>query len=186
MARHYSKKLLWGLIALLLGACKPSTPPTQTSPSADTSVAAPAPTPQELEAESSLSIKRGVVTQTDKTFAVRLCSANSEVPLSDQTDGVLARVYGELGNKSIYIEAYGERTTAVAGNGGFTLEELLYASSVNPTYTCTAPAASYELLARGSDPAWSVEVNKDSMLLRQNEAPTEIKFTGGDTADSEG
>jgi len=180
--------IVWSLAIVLLGACKPSAPvPKATGPATDeTTAAAPPQTPQELEAESSLSLKRGIVTQTDKTFAVRLCSANSEVPVADQSDGVLARAYSELGGKSIYIEAYGERTTPAAGAGGFVLEELLYATSVNPGNACASPVAAYELLARGSDPAWTVEVTKDGMLLRQNDAPTEIKFTGIDTTESEG
>jgi len=188
MASNFFGKSMACLAAVALCACKPSAPlPKVTAPASEaTNPAAPSESPAELEAESSLSVKRGIVTQTDKTFAIRLCSANSEVPLADQTDGALARVYAEMGGKSMYIEAYGERTTAVAGNGGFTLEELLYATSVNPGNACTAPAATYELLARGSNPAWSVEVSKDAMLLRQNEAPTEIKFTGIDTSDSEG
>jgi uncharacterized membrane protein len=133
-----------------------------------------------------LSIKRGIVTQTDKSFGIRLCSANSEISLADQSDGAIARAYGELGNKPIYIEAYGERVAGAAGAGSFALEELLYATSVNPANACTSPAAAYELLARGSGPSWSVEVSQDTMLLRQNDAPTEIKFTGVDTSDTEG
>lgn len=190
MALRFSRKsFACCVFALVLGACKQQTPQTQapaTPAGNEPAASVPTQSPQELEAESSLSVKRGIVTQTDKTFAIRLCSANSEIPLADQTDGVLTRVYGELGGKSTYIEAYGERVAAVDGKNTFTLEELLYASSVNPTNTCTAPGATYELLARGSEPAWSVEVSKDSMLLRQNEAPTEIKFTGIDTSDSEG
>jgi uncharacterized membrane protein len=185
MASHYSNKILCCASVLLLAACKPSAPPSVAP--ATTETASPQPTqtqtPEQLEAESSLSVKRGIVTQKDKAFSIRLCSANNEVPLTDQPDGTLARTYAELGSKPIYIEAYGERATAP---DIFSLEELLYASAVNPTNACTAPAAAYELMARGSEPAWSVEVNKDSMLLRQNDAPTEIKFTGVDTTESEG
>jgi uncharacterized membrane protein len=133
-----------------------------------------------------LSIKRGIVTQTDKSFGIRLCSANTEIPLADQSDGAFARIYGELGGKALYVEAYGERTEAAAGSGTFALEELLYATSVNPTSACATPAGKYELLARGSEPSWSVEVGGDTMLLRQSDAPTEIRFTGIDTNDTEG
>ncbi len=189
MASSFTSKWLMWPAAAILGACKPTSPPSPTAPTpaaSVTSVPNAAPSPQELEAESSLSIKRGIVTQTDKAFGIRLCSANSEIPLADQTEGAFARAFGELGSKPIYIEAYGERTDAAAGAGSFALEELLYASSVNPTNACTAPAAAYELLARGSEPSWSIEVSHDAMLLRQNEAPTEIKFMGVDTSDTEG
>lgn len=189
MANNSSMKIIAWCAALMLFACKPaSSPPPETAAptSGDQTTQAPAPTPAELEAESSLSIKRGIVTQTDKAFGVRLCSANSEIPLVDQSEGAFARVYADLGGKPIYIEAYGERMDSAAGDGNFALEELLYATSVNPANACTAPAATYELLARGSEPTWSVEVSRDTMLLRQNDAPTEIKFTGIDTSDTEG
>jgi len=184
-AKQRSEKILCCAAVFLLAACKPSAPPPSVAAAASETTAAPqtAQTPEQLEAESSLSVKRGIVTQKDKAFGIRLCSANSEVPITDQPDGSLARVYGELGSKPVYIEAYGERANT---GSSFALEELLYATAVNPTNACTAPAATYELLARGSEPSWSVEVNKDSMLLRQNDAPTEIKFSGVDTSESEG
>lgn len=173
--------------AAALAACKPATPPETAAPVAPPEAASlPAQSPAELEAESSLSIKRGIVTQTEKAFGIRLCSANTEIPLADQSDGAFARIYAEMGAKPLYIEAYGEKAEAAAGSGSFALEELLYATSMNPTSACAIPAAKYELLAHGGDPAWSVEVSGDTMLLRQNEAPTEIKFTGIDTNDTEG
>lgn len=171
--------------AAFIAACQQHTTetPVATTPSADTT---PTPSPEELEAESSLSLKRGIVTQLDKTFSIRLCAVNNEIPLIEQTEGLLTRIYTELGDKPLYIEAYGERVESASGGRSFVLEELLYATSMNPTAACAAPRGAYELLARGSEPSWSVEVAQDSMLLRQSEAPTEIKFTHIDTSDTEG
>jgi uncharacterized membrane protein len=183
MASNSSKKWPAWCVVALLTACKPDSPPPSSAPT-EANTTAPAQSPAELEAESSLSIKRGIVAQTDKAFGIRLCSANNEIPVVDGAEGVLARVYGELGSKPIYVEAYGERVSA--GGGSFALEELLYATATNPTNACTSPPGVYDLLARGSEPSWSVEVNEDSMLLRQNDAPTEIRFTGVNTADTEG
>jgi uncharacterized membrane protein len=146
-------------------------------------------TPQELEAESSLSVKRGVMTLTAQTRSFRLCGANVDLTLTDQLDGALDRAYAELGGKPIYAEVYGDRgDTPPGGNSpsGFNVEELLYATASNPAATCATPLGTFELQARGSEPTWSVEVHQDTMLFKQTVAPTEIKFAAVETADTEG
>jgi uncharacterized membrane protein len=174
--------LLAGLSAHLSACSDKAPPPAQpvnvpSQPAPTTSM-----TPEQLEAESSLSVKRGVITLNDASRRFRACGSNAEAKLTDQTDGLVDRVYGELGGKPIYIEAYGER----ADNGDFVLEEILYATANGIEAACAGPATRYELLARGSEPTWSVEISQDAMVLKQTGAPTEITFTAIDTADAEG
>jgi uncharacterized membrane protein len=185
------------LTGVLLSACSGKNSETSNSPvvppnSAATQangVAASATSPQALETESSLSVKRGVITLTAQTRSIRLCGSNVDLTLIDQLDGALDRAYTDLGGKPIYAEMYGERGDAQPGGNAanaFNVEELLYATAINPAAVCAAPIGAFELLARGSEPTWSVEVHQDSMLFKQNSAPTEIKFSAAETADTEG
>jgi uncharacterized membrane protein len=178
---------------LLLSGCGKNKSVEVTAPAPDAATtAAPAPpaaSPQELEAESSLSIKRGVITLTAQTRSFRLCGANVDLTLTDQLDGALDRAYSDLGGKPIYAEVYGDRGETQAGSNApsaFNVEELLYATANNPAAACAAAHGTFELLARGSEPSWSVEVHQDTMLFKQTSAPTEIKFASVETADTEG
>jgi uncharacterized membrane protein len=158
------------------------------APEASAAPALPTASPQELEAESSLSVKRGVITLTSQTRSFRLCGANVDLTLTDQLDGALDRAYAELGGKPIYAEVYGDRGEAQAASNApstFNVEELLYATA-NTSAACTTPLGAFELQARGSEPTWSVEVHQDTMIFKQTAAPTEIKFTAVETADTEG
>jgi uncharacterized membrane protein len=158
----------------------------------DTATAAPplpAVSPQDLEAESGLSIKRGIITLTSQTRSFRACGANVDLTLTDQLDGALDHVYADLGAKPLYAEVYGDRGDLPQDSKAataFNVEELLYATTNNPVAACAMPRGSYELLARGSEPSWSVEVHQDTMLFKQAIAPTEIKFAAVETADTEG
>ena len=158
----------------------------------DTPTAAPvlpAVSPQALEAESGLSVKRGIITITSQTRSFRVCGANVDLTLTDQLDGALDRVYADLGAKPLYAEVYGDRGDIPPDSKAatsFNVEELLYATTNNPAAACAAARGAYELLARGSEPTWSVEVHQDAMLFKQSIAPTEIKFTSVETADTEG
>jgi uncharacterized membrane protein len=162
------------------------------APTANANAAAPATpqaSPQDLEAESSLSVKRGVITLTAQTRSFRLCGANVDLTLTDQLDGALDRAYADLGGKPIYAEVYGDRGDVPPGSNAsaaFNVEELLYATANNPAAACATRLGPFELLARGSEPTWSVEVHQDSMVFKQTAAPTEIKFTAVETADTEG
>jgi uncharacterized membrane protein len=179
---------------LLLAGCGSSTTETgAAAPPASTNATVPAPpgaTPQELESESSLSVKRGVITLTTQTRSFRLCGTNVDLTLTDQLeDGALDRTYADLGSKPIYAEVYGDRGEVQPGSNApsaFNIEELLYATANNPAATCAAPLGAFELQARGSEPTWSVEVHQDAMVFKQTVAPTEIKFTAVETADTEG
>ncbi|MBC7982217.1 MAG: hypothetical protein H7Y02_00025 [Candidatus Obscuribacterales bacterium] len=180
---HISRAaILIGLLAL--SACGKREPvPAPVNPDGVTGTTQTiAPTAEQLETESSLSTKRGIVLMTAETRRFRACNGPGELPLTDQTDGLLARVYDELGDKPLYVETFGDRDDS----GNFVIEELLYATANNIQAACGAPLAKYELLARGNDPTWSVEVTQDAMVVKQSGAPTEIKFTSVDTADAEG
>src|SRR5262245_64978047 len=84
---------------VVLSACGgKEQPPATEVPTANTATpAAPAATAAELEAESSLSVKRGILTLTAQTRSFRLCGTNVDLTLTDQLDGALDRVYAELG-----------------------------------------------------------------------------------------
>jgi len=151
--------------------------------------ASPTASPEELEAESALSIKRGIITLTAQTRSFRLCGSNVDLALTDQLDGALDRAYAELGGKPAYAEVYGDRGETQPGSNApnsFNVEEILYASPNNIATACEAPLGKYELLARGNDPTWSVEVANDTMVFRQTGAPTQIEFSAAETADAEG
>jgi len=149
----------------------------------------PTGSPQALEAESSLAVKRGVITLTAQMRSFRLCGSNVDLTLTDQLDGALDRVYADLGGRPIYAEVYGDRGEAQPSSNApsaFNVEDLLYATATNPTAACAAPLGAFELQARGSEPTWSVEVHQDTMMFKQTSAPTEIKFSAVETADTEG
>jgi hypothetical protein len=125
-------------LALLTGLCacgkqSASPPPTETAPAQTAPLTQL--TPEQLEAESSLSVKRGVITLSDAARRFRACGNNAETKLADQTDGLVDRVYGELGGKPLYVEAYGER----ADTGDFVLEEMLYATANGIEAACARP-----------------------------------------------
>ena len=172
----------------LFGCKREPEPIASPTPAADTATNIPSPAAgEQLDTESGLAIKRGIVTVADGARRYRACGGDADWTLLDQSEGLLDRVYGELGGKALYIEAYGERSAAAAGaKPSFALEELLYASSEDPTAACSAPPTNFELLALGNDPTWSIEITPDSMILRQHDAPTEITFTEVDTSDTEG
>lgn len=173
--------VIFSVMTIVLGACDKQEPAIAPSAPMTTSTSVPA-NAEQLEAESSLSTKRGIVTLAGERQMFRACGTSQDFVLKDQTDGLLIRVYGELGGKPLYVESFGDRDES----GEFVLEELLYAATTNPTTACQAPRARYELLAHGVNPSWSVEVTQDAMVLKQTSAPTEITFGTVDTSDTEG
>jgi len=149
--------------------------------------ALPAGSPEELEAESSLSVKRGVITLTAQSRSIRLCGSNVDLTLTDQLDGALDTVYAQLGNKPMYAEMFGDRGDgANAAQSAFNVEELLYASTANSEGACQSLRGEYELLARGVDPEWSVEVRGDNMTLKRAGAVAPVTLSSVETADTEG
>jgi len=194
------------LTFILLPGCKAKNDASDSGTGANSNAAAgseagatatptlPTGSPQALEAESSLAVKRGVITLTAQMRSFRLCGSNVDLTLTDQLDGTLDRVYADLGGKPIYAEVYGERGAAQASSNApsalnisaFNVEDLLYATANNPAAACAVPLGAFELQARGSEPTWSVEVHQDTMVFKQTSAPTEIKFSAVETADTEG
>ncbi len=187
---------------LLLAACsrqpeQPAAEPADTAApvSAATTEQQAAPAQPEPPADSSLSIKRGIVMLAQDRITFRPCGEKAELWLLDQSDG-LRQTFGEEVQKApamLYVEAYGERAPvaediaeARAYAGTFVLEEVLYAGAQGQVRGCDAPAASYIVAARGSEPFWSVEVGDNGIVWRQPGEPKEIALGAPQTQDAEG
>ncbi|HKS55706.1 MAG TPA: hypothetical protein VJS12_10495 [Steroidobacteraceae bacterium] len=190
---------------LLAAACsrqpeQPAASADTTAPSAATAPAIvspqPAPAQAEAAADSSLSIKRGIVMLAQDRMTFRPCNEKAELWLLDQSDGTLQETFAdemEKGPAMLYVEAYGERAPvsedieeARAYAGTFVLEEVLYAGVQGQVKGCDEPAASYIVMARGTEPFWAVEVNDAGIVWRQPSEPKEIPLGAPQTQDAEG
>ena len=155
---------------LLLAGCsrqpeQPAAAPTDTAapPSAVPTAQLAVPAQAEPPADSSLSIKRGVVMLAQDRMTFRPCDEKPELWLLDQSDGSLRQTFGEEMQKGpalLYVEAYGERAPvaediaeARAYAGTFVLEEVLYAGVQGQVRDCDEPATSYIVTARGNEPS---------------------------------
>lgn len=146
-------------------------------------------------AESSLSIKRGVVMLASDRTTFRPCGESSELWVYDQTDDVLNRTFGSeaAGEPTmLYMEAYGERAPvedipeARGYAGVLVLEEVLYAGVEGELKGCDAPPADYIVMARGNEPFWAVEVHDGELIWRQPDEPREIRLSTPEQQDAEG
>ena len=146
-------------------------------------------------AESSLAIKRGVVSLAAGRTTYRPCDEKADLWLLDQTDGVLRQIFPAANDQTtIYVEAYGERTqapkdvaTARGYPGALILEEVLYAAEVKEGGDgCALQPTAYVVAARGVDPFWSAEIREKEITWHQSEAPTEILMQIPAAADAEG
>ena len=190
-------------ITLLLAACSrqaeqpAATVPDSNAPASTSVAEQPAmPAQPEPPADSSLSIKRGIVMLAQDRMTFRPCNDKAELWLLDQSDGVLRETFeGEMqkGPAMLYVEAYGERAPvaddiaeARAYAGTFVLEEVTYAGVQGQVRGCDEPAASYVVAARGSEPFWAVEVGDDGIVWRQPAEPKEIALGAPQTQDAEG
>lgn len=189
---------------LLAAACsrqaeQPAAPADSTAtPTAATApaTASPQPAPAEEPADSSLSIKRGIVMLAQDRITFRPCNEKAELWLLDQSDGTLQETFADEMDKGpamLYVEAYGERAPvsedieeARAYAGTFVLEEVLYAGMQGQVKGCDEPAASYIVMARGTEPFWGVEVNDAGIVWRQPSEPKEISLGVPQTQDAEG
>jgi uncharacterized membrane protein len=189
---------------LLAAACsrqaeQPAAPADSTAPppSAAITTAPPAaPTQAEPPADSSLSIKRGVVMLAQDRITFRPCNEKVELWLLDQSDGTLRETFADemqKGPAMLYVEAYGERAPvsediaeARAYAGTFVLEEVLYAGVQDQVRGCDEPAANYIVMARGTEPFWAVEVGDAGIVWRQPTEPKEIALGAPQTQDAEG
>lgn len=147
------------------------------------------------ETDSSLAIKRGVMTIAEERATFTPCDAKAELWVLDQSPGILTQtlIEGEQAAPvSLYVEVYGERAPADEVpeaqdfEGVFVLEDVLYAGIPGEGRGCEAPAPSYVVLARGNEPFWSVEVRDDRVIWRQPDAPQEIQFGEPQTINAEG
>lgn len=178
-----------------------SRPPEQTEAPAAANVTPTAPVPApattaDIPAESSLSLKRGIVMLAQDRATFLPCGETTELWLVDQTDGVLKQAFATEAQNSptkLYIEAYGERApvaddipAARAYGGTFLLEEVLYAGLQSEVKGCDAPAPKYIVTARGNEPFWAVEVNEAQIVWRQPEDPQEIPLGPPQMQDAEG
>ena len=126
--------------------------PIRTGAAAARAVTEPAaaPAPPEPPADSSLSIKRGIVMLAQDRMTFRPCNEKAELWLLDQSDGVLRQTFADemqKGPAMLYVEAYGERAPvaediaeARAYAGTFVLEEVLYAGVQGQVRGCDEPA----------------------------------------------
>jgi len=187
---------------LLAGCSRQPEPPAATPDQAATPASAAttelpaAPAQPELAADSSLSIKRGVLMLAQDRMTFRPCNEKVELWLLDQSDGVIRESFADemqKGPAMLYVEAYGERAPvsediaeARAYAGTFVLEEVLYAAVQAQVRGCDEPAPSYEVAARGSEPFWAVEVRDSGIVWRQPGEPNEIALGAPQTQDAEG
>lgn len=147
---------------------------------------------REPPAESSLSIKRGVVTEAGDHAMFRACDDNTELWLIDESDGTLTQLLTEDAS-SFYVEVYGERAPvpddvpAAQGQAGvFILEQLLYAGISGEGRGCEQPAPDYVVAARGNEPFWAAQVTGTGMVWKQPDAPQEIALSELQSEDAEG
>jgi uncharacterized membrane protein len=199
-------------MALMLTACSRQTeqqPAPSTSDAAGPDTTAPVAAPSQPQAElqspptqssppadSSLSIKRGIVMLAQDRMSFRPCNERAELWLLDQSDGVLRQAFEsemQKGPAMLYVEAYGERAPvsqdvaeARAYAGTFVLEEVTYAGVQGQVRGCDEAAPSYIVAARGSEPFWAVEVGDNSIVWRQSAEPKEIALGAAQTQDAEG
>jgi uncharacterized membrane protein len=188
---------------LLAAACsrepeQPATPADTTAPPSAATTATPqaAPAQPEPAADSSLSIKRGIVMLAQDRITFRPCNEKTELWLLDQSDGTLRETFADemqKGPAMLYVEAYGERAPvsediaeARAYAGTFVLEEVLYAGVQDQVRGCDEPAANYIVMARGTEPFWAVEVGDAGIVWRQPAEPKEIALGAPQTQDAEG
>lgn len=201
----------WWLIACFaLMSCSrepqvpPSGAPTGPASSGSASVSAAASKPvatapaaargSDQPAESSLAIKRGLVSLAAGRTTYRPCDEPADLWLLDQTDGALRQIFPAATDQTvIYVEAYGERTqapkdVAIARGypGALILEEVLYAREAKADEGCSPQAAPYVVAARGVDPFWSADIGEKEITWRQKEPPGEVLMQIPAAADAEG
>jgi uncharacterized membrane protein len=188
---------------LLAAACsreaeQPAAPSEPTAPANAATPAVPeaAPTQSAPPTDSSLAIKRGIIMLAQDRMTFRPCNEKVELWLLDQSDGTVRETFADemqKGPAMLYVEAYGERAAvsediaeARAYAGTFVLEEVLYAATQDQVRGCAEPAVNYIVMARGTEPFWTVEVGDAGIVWRQPADPKEISFGAPQTQDAEG
>lgn len=168
-------------------AASPASTPAVSVPAAELPASANA-----EPAESSLAIKRGVVTAAGAHATFRACDDKGDLWLIDASDGALTQLLAE-GTTSAYVEVYGERAPvpddvpAARGHAGvFIIEQLLFAGVSGEGAGCAKPAPDYVVAARGNEPFWSAQVTDTGMVWKQPEAPQQIVLGELQSQDAEG
>lgn len=177
-------------------ACSKQEPAVSSAPisAGEPTTPVPSTAPAQAPAESSLSLKRGMVTLTAEQATLQPCGEQVPLWIIDQTDGVLRQTFAdEPLPLELYLEAHGERAPLPANNAAartfpaaFILEEVLYATPSAESQGCDQAAPNYIVAARGNEPFWSVEVAQERMVWRQPEAPQEIVIPASQAEDAEG
>jgi uncharacterized membrane protein len=204
MRRSLGKAALLCASILVVCACSrkdestPAAPAREPAPTTPATAAVPADTepPHETSAaESSLSVKRGVVMLAQDRATFRPCDENVELWIVDQTDGLLHEHFASRNAAEpakVYVEVYAERApvteevpAARAYAGTLVLEDVLYATA-GEGRSCGTPQPTYIVVARGNEPFWSVEVTAEQMKWKQPTAPKEITLKSPQTEDAEG
>ena len=173
-------------------AAEPADAPTATAPSGTDPVSAPAGVSDTSEADSGLSIKRGIAKSAGDHVLFRPCDDQADLWVIDEGDGMLAQLFAD-GMKTAYVEGYGERAPVpddlpAARNhaGVFVLEQLLYAGAPSESGGCVPPAANAIVIARGNEPFWSAQVTDTKATWQQQDPTLEIKLDTLQSQDVEG
>ena len=192
MMRYFAKSLLIVMAWSLIG-CKPA--PESPAPVSQAESDAPPAQTADDTAESSLELKRGLLTLSEERMLFKPCGAQDQWWVIDQTPTALTQTLIEESPGAVteyYLEAYGERAPATgeprAQGAKFllVLEEILYAGAAGEVRGCDAPAPTYVVAARGTEPFWLVEVHEQRMIWRQPEEPKELIFGAPDMQNAEG
>jgi uncharacterized membrane protein len=190
--RYLAKSLLF-VMAWSIAGCDRA--PETATPVANSEIPAPSAQNEADATESSLELKRGRLSLSEERVLFQPCGAQDEWWVIDQTPTMLTHTFIEESqgaSAEIYIEAYGERAPAsgdASAQGAkfiLMLEEILYAGVPGEVRGCDAPAPSYVVAARGTEPFWSVEVHEQRMVWRQPDEPKELVFGAPDTLNAEG
>ena len=193
MTTRYLVNSLLIVMASLSAGCERAPETAMPAVEADRSV--PSAQTEADATESSLELKRGLLSLSEERVLFQPCGAQDQWWVIDQTPATLTQTFNEETQSAIteyYIEAYGERAPAsgeASAQGAkfiLVLEEILYAGVPGEVRGCDAPASSYVVAARGTEPFWSVEVHEHRMVWRQPDDPKELVFGAPDTLNAEG
>ncbi len=181
-------------LVLLVGCSRPGeapAPATPPPPRPSTSTELSSGPVEEAPAESSLAIKRGIVTGEGDHATFRGCDDPTGLWLVDG-EGTLTQLLTE-DTTSLYVETYGERgpvpddLPAPKGEAGaFVLEQLLYAASTAEGRGCDRPIPDNVVSARGNEPFWAAEVTQTGMVWKQPQEPKELTLGELQAEDAEG
>ena len=182
--------------SLLLCACSKQEAPlpaTAGDPTPIPEATLPA-APTEAPAESSLALKRGMLSLAAELATFTPCGEDGALWVVDQSDGVFNEAFAQEPKPlDLYIEAHGERAPAPteiaaarAYRGAFILEEVLYAAQPGESHGCSQPAPTYVVMAQGNEPFWAVEVRDDKLIWRQPDEPKELTVEALQSEDAEG